>query len=70
VAIYNNTDLIARDATLMTHIPANQFKGVQEIFNGAAQNEESFLHKFGTNPANPKVVEISINESGGNFDES
>ena len=62
---------MASHATQMTNIPAQGFyKGVQEIFNEAALNEESFLHKFGTNPANNKVVELSINESGGNFDDS
>ena len=68
--IYQNTDYMARDATQMTNIPAKYYKGVQEIYNEAAMNEESFLHKFGTNPANNKVVELSINESGGNFDDS
>lgn len=52
----------------VTNIPAAHFQGVYQFFNQAALNEESFLRQFGSNAANNKVVEISLDESGGNFE--
>lgn len=64
-AIYRQTQAKAAEASQLTGIPNTHFRGQLQFFNQEALNEESFLRHFGTNHANNRVVEISLNESSG-----
>ena len=63
--IYRQTKEQAAEANQMTGIPNTHYRGQLQFFNQEALNEESFLRHFGTNHANNRVVELSLNESCG-----